>query len=265
MLEVECYRHFLEELSQGELKEYARRCQGEDSEEIEARPPFNQPYAFADFDHWTRQALWGLDDTCALFLGRDPDLVKFSFVRSIAPSSRFAREYCSLRQTLERAQIAKILRFPSQPKLLLDWALTVEYPVPEDLISLLERRRTGEDWWRNALDESKRQIATLEATISDRANELDSLREALSVLKDLKKQEVGSRERTTLYTMIIAMAIDGYGYDPRAERSPTSREIVDAVAKLDLSISDETVRSKLKDAAELVPSNVLARPNLAVG
>ena len=49
--------------------------------------------------------------------------------------------------------------------------------------------------------------------------------------------------------MMIAMAIDGYGYDPRAERSPASREIVDAVAKLDLSISDETVRSKLKDAA----------------
>ncbi len=182
----------------------------------------------------------------------------------MAPLSRFARQYCSLRQTLERAQIAKILRFPSQPKLLLDWALTVEYPLPEDLISLLERRRTGEDWWRNALNESKRQIATLEATISDRSNELESLREALSVLKDLEKQEVGSRERTTLYTMIIAMAMDGYGYDPRAERSPTSREIVDAVAKLDLSISDETVRSKLKDATELVPSNVLKRVEISV-
>jgi hypothetical protein len=264
MLEVECYRRFLEELSPGELKEYARRCGEQDSEEVESRRPFNQPYALAEFDHWTRQALWNLDETCALFLGRDPDLVKFGFVKSLAPASLFAREYCSLRQTLERAQAANILRFPSQPKLLLDWALAVEYPLPEALVSLLKRRRTGDDWWRNELDENKKKIAILEASLEDRDKELESLRDAVSVLKDIKKLEVGSRERTTLYTIIIAMAIDGYGYNPLAERSPTSREIVDAVTKLELSISDETVRSKLKEAVELLPSNIVSSPNLVV-
>ncbi len=47
--EIECYRQFFGELSQGELEEYASRCEQQDSDEIEARRPFNQAYAFADF------------------------------------------------------------------------------------------------------------------------------------------------------------------------------------------------------------------------
>jgi hypothetical protein len=60
--------------------------------------------------------------------------------------------------------------------------------------------------------------------------------------------ELDGKSRATLLKMILGMAIDGYGYDPRAARSPIPKQIADALLLLGLSITDETVRDWLKTA-----------------
>jgi len=49
------------------------------------------------------------------------------------------------------------------------------------------------------------------------------------------------------------MAIDAYGYDPSATRSPIPKELEGILDGLDISVSDDTIRDKLKEAMELLP------------
>jgi len=46
------------------------------------------------------------------------------------------------------------------------------------------------------------------------------------------------------------MAVKGYGYDPRPARSPTAKEIASDLAELDISLDEDTIRSRLREAAD---------------
>ncbi len=61
------------------------------------------------------------------------------------------------------------------------------------------------------------------------------------------------KEKESLLKMIIAMAIDGYGYNPADKKSPIPGQIVEHVEALGLAIDGDTVRKWLKEAACLLP------------
>lgn len=63
---------------------------------------------------------------------------------------------------------------------------------------------------------------------------------------------LGTRERETLLKILIGMAIEAYRHDPTAARSSTTAEIVSDLAKHGLSVTDDTVRKYLKEAASTV-------------
>lgn len=71
-------------------------------------------------------------------------------------------------------------------------------------------------------------------------------------LQNNKNNEIGTRERQTLYKLLIAMATDAYGYRPDELRSPFPKELEGILDRMGLSVSDDTIRAKLKDAAELL-------------
>jgi hypothetical protein len=56
--------------------------------------------------------------------------------------------------------------------------------------------------------------------------------------------------RRSLETMIMAMAIDKYGYDPNDKKSPTSKSIRSAVERIGMKISDGAVLARLKDVLD---------------
>lgn len=64
--------------------------------------------------------------------------------------------------------------------------------------------------------------------------------------------QMGTRERDTLLKLLIGMALEAYRHDPAAARSPTSAEISSDLAKHGLSVSDDTIRKYLKEAASSV-------------
>ena len=59
-------------------------------------------------------------------------------------------------------------------------------------------------------------------------------------------------ERNTLLKLVFGMAIKGYSYDPAAAKSAKPKEIVDDLAELGITITDDTVRKYLKQAADAV-------------
>ncbi len=67
------------------------------------------------------------------------------------------------------------------------------------------------------------------------------------------ESEPKPKSKESLLKIIIAMAVDGYGYDPEQNKSPTPEEITKAVQIQGLSITAETVRKWLAEAAELLP------------
>ena len=62
-----------------------------------------------------------------------------------------------------------------------------------------------------------------------------------------------TREKETLLKIIIGMAIEQYGYDPKATKNKAISDIVADLAEHDLSIDADTIRKKLKEATELLP------------
>ncbi len=65
-----------------------------------------------------------------------------------------------------------------------------------------------------------------------------------------KKQSLNSKERTSLYKLIIGMAIDGYRYRPEDRKSSIPKEITDNLATHGIEIDTDTVRKYLKASAE---------------
>ena len=61
---------------------------------------------------------------------------------------------------------------------------------------------------------------------------------------------------TSLLKLVIAMAIDGYGYDPEQRKSPVTKEIVEATQKAGIPLDSDTVRKYLKAGAELLPRDI---------
>lgn len=84
-------------------------------------------------------------------------------------------------------------------------------------------------------------------------NELEDFEKAMNAYP---VREITSREKQTLLKMIIGMAKDGYGFDPDALRSPFPKELEGILDQLGISVSDDTVRKWLKEAAELLPQEL---------
>lgn len=65
--------------------------------------------------------------------------------------------------------------------------------------------------------------------------------------------DLNPRIRETLLKMIIGMAVDYYGYDPKQTKSPFPRELSDVLIGQGLQVSDDTIRKYLQEAAQLLP------------
>lgn len=68
-----------------------------------------------------------------------------------------------------------------------------------------------------------------------------------------EQKTANTKERESLLKIVIGMAIGGYKWDPGQARNAATREIVDDILALGLSIDDGTVVKFLRQAAELLP------------
>lgn len=76
----------------------------------------------------------------------------------------------------------------------------------------------------------------------------------LAQIDESSKSEkpLGTTERNQLLKMVLGMAIDSYGHDPTALKNEATAQIVDDLAKIGISITSDTVRKYLKEAASTV-------------
>jgi hypothetical protein len=114
------------------------------------------------------------------------------------------------------------------------------------------------DDWLGSLDEienletsHREELALLQKELAAARSENEALRKNLEHMQAEDKTELPRTERKSLLTIVIAAAVDGYGYDPSDVRSTATATIVSAADRVGLKITDDTVRKYLKEARNL--------------
>ncbi len=253
-------------------------------EKEEAERYFNKPFAMADFTHWAKAPYWTIEEAIALSLGRDPEKVNWKHIQDYKGESAFALKYALRRDLARRAVAMKQLTDGVLPGMFLGWAQRNDLDVPEILVELV--KKIGQkiaDWpamvkaaqeseeatlkWAKETTEkaselaaaASQQLAEATSKIKQRDQQIAQLQAVIDELRSRaasQKQQIGEKlnpkERHSFLKLVLGMAIDGYGYDSTEKKSPTPKELVDCLAKWGISIDEDTVRSKLKEAANTV-------------
>jgi len=252
---AEEFREALSALTKPEIRKLYGEELAKQHLENDQRRIFSQSYADADFDYWAKMADWTLDEAIALSFGKNPSVVSWTALEKIpAYLSPFVRKYGARRELALRALKWKKLYDPVLPPIFIDWVKKTNISFPDELA---EKVGAIDGGWVDWKTQYKELLKTSRTDLAS-ANEINEHKN--QTIRDLEnaKPEVKSlhtKERETLLKLIIGMAIDGYGYVPGAPRSPTSKEIADALAEKGISLEQDTVRKWLKEAAELLPQD----------
>jgi hypothetical protein len=185
----------------------------------------------ADVQHWARMQRWSLDEAVALSIGYEPcgDLLDGAHGMPVQHDvlAYYYKRKALIEDNFDWGSDAE-RRKNSVPDVV-RWFHLVELDVPQQLLAGVDKY--------HALGSEKR--SKLARTIAADAKPLDP------------------RERSTMLKMIIAMAMQGYRYDPTAERSTIPSEIESDMNLLGIGINLETIRKHLKSGSSLLDEEIL--------
>jgi hypothetical protein len=214
----------------------------------EKLPPIVKP---ADFAYWCRMPNWKEREAVAIALGADPSDA-WNYVRNVSGKSKshyptkppFAVAYEQLNTLVVRNFPLVRLGEAIKASLFIDWLAAERLPLPSRLVEAFSEFGHPKTDWKSLAEKSLLENKAL----IDRVSSLETALANFAV-----SGSANTKERESLQKLVIGMAVKGYRYDPKVGRSGTPKEIADDLAALGISLSDDTVRKYLKDAAEFLP------------
>lgn len=185
----------------------------------------------ADMQHWARMQRWSLDEAVALSIGFEPCGDLLEGVEGMPVQRDVLDFYFKRRALIEDNFDWGDVAAPCKNSVpdLVRWFDQVELDVPEQLLAAADKY--------HALGIGKKSKLGRSSAADDRA--------------------LDPRERSSMLKMIITMAMEGYRYDPKAERSAIPSEIESDMNLLGVGINLETIRKYLKSGAELLDDEIL--------
>lgn len=198
---------------------------------------FNLQSANADFVHWSKAAHWTLDEAIALSFGKSPDIVSWPDVEKYTHVSPFAKEYAKRRDLALRALPWKKLFDPVLPSIFLSWAKELSLPLPELLVSEVEKiGGTATNWRERYKELEKKYIAHLEKTVSEK-NQISQSKQ--------QPAETYTFDITSLLELTIKANVQFFS--PRKSIDAKKGEVVEWIKaegkKLNLEVSDNVTAS----------------------
>lgn len=193
-----------------------------------ARENFCGEAAQSTLKFWANLSRWTLEEAVALTINRDPKkFIDPAVGKGLLEKDPKAEHYHYVQEHIKRAVQAGELTDPVQPGVYVAWAKKRDLNFPEALAKLVPAAAADN---QNTSTKPTRKPAD-------------------------KNQTALMRERNTLLKLFFCAAVDGYGYDPKAERSPTAKEMESAFERLGIRISDDTIRKYLNEAKEHLPTD----------
>ena len=222
------------------------------SREFRSAPP---EYWRQLFTEWVQKAYWHPEEAAALSLRLDPEYLRFVSATELDTAEEYAiyRERIDL---IERLQRSRNEQLGPSPKAFLEWALSIQLEIPEDLKSVIERLTGSADDWRTKFQAAQ-----------ERADELQRLLdECRSTVDRLKKSDLEDK-RLSLQKIVIGLAAKHYAYLGKA-RNDAAKRISEALCDLSdenaeagpplsvIRLDEDTVRKHLKAAAAELTSQL---------
>lgn len=185
----------------------------------------------ADVQHWARMQKWSLDEAVALSIGYEPCGDLLEGTDGMPVQSDVLAFYLKRRALIEDNFDWGSVAVPSRNSVpdLVRWFDKAELDVPEQLLAAADKY--------HALGIGKKSKL-------GRPHAADN-------------KPLDPRERSTMLKLIIALAVNGYGYDPKAERSTIPSEIESDMNLLGIGINLETIRKHLRSGSALLDDEVL--------
>jgi hypothetical protein len=243
-----------------ESAELAVRLEREEEERF-----FNKPHATADFEHWSRQAYWTIEEGVALLFGKAPEVVSLKSLEPHRYISPFAIKFAKVHELARRASLIQEILPTNLPGFFLAWARRLQLEADPRICNAVEAVGVRIGDWKSLYDERSAaydRLSTLhtdfqaaaelrEQTWTTRIAELEA---RLQIAEEqagepAENADLGPRERSTLLKLTIGMAKAYYAYDPR-QRGDAVNTITSDLHLQGISISDDTVRRWLKLASE---------------
>lgn len=185
----------------------------------------------ADYEHWARSEFLTIDEVVWLSVGLEPsqqviDMIEPYDRRGTKQKRDNVAVYMSRhKETIRRKFDPHGMSKNPDLEVLRDWIVSVDLKVHPGFTSMLENK----------------------LNLSSSPAHVSNLPESLKPMED--------REKLSMSKLIAAMAIDGYGYDPKARRSDIPNEIQGIADRMGLEISGNTIRKYLKMGSELIPDD----------
>lgn len=185
----------------------------------------------ADVQHWARMQHWSLDEAVALSIGFEPcgDLLEGSDGMPVQSDvlAYYLKRRALIEDNFDWGNVAQPGR-NSVPDVV-RWFDQVELDVPEQLLAAADKYHVLGIGKKSRLGRSKA----------------------------ADDKPLDARERSTMLKMIITMAVEGYRYNPKAERSTIPSEIESDMNLLGVGITLETIRKHLRSGSALLDDEVL--------
>ncbi len=191
--------------------------------------PIFRTKELADFGHWGRSDFLSIDEIVWLSVGLEPTP---ELIAAIKPFDRYgnAQKLDAVATYVSRHK--EIIRrkfdpddFNGKPGFqeLHDWITDVSLDVHPEFLRIINRTKgVGPGNAKPAVEISS---------------------------------SLDGREKVSMSKLIAAMAIDAYGFDPKARRSDIPNEIQGIADRLGLELTSNTIRKYLKQGAELLPED----------
>lgn len=185
----------------------------------------------ADVQHWARMQRWSLGEAAALSIGFEPCGDLLEGAKRMPVQSNVLAFYFKRRALIEDNFDWSSVAAPGRTSVpdLVRWFDKVELDVPEQLLAAADKYHSLSIGKKSKLG---------------RADAADD-------------KPLDPRERSTMLKMIVTMAVAGYRYNPKAERSTIPSELESDMNLLGIGINLETIRKHLRSGSALLDDAVL--------
>ena len=205
-------------------------------------PAYIGPFQKADFAYWGKLLVWNCYEAGLLTCGFEPNLlldVDEDEAREAWPeaSATVERRW----RLIESECLGPGELGPLAPLRVLDWLDSIEEPYPIELREVATR--IGAKRVSPLLKEPAGFANTLPAITHSGVRRSDIADVSRPLPSLTKKFHTHQR-------MLLAMALDQYGYDPSMPRNAAASQIMRATELHGLRVTDDTIRTALREAFE---------------
>ena len=208
------------------------------------------PLKPADFAYFARSRHWKNEEVSCLALGVDPrtfadnedDFLEGRHSGNLELQA-FVAGYVDIEKLISGYFTTHNFDVRS-PQFWVNWLLAMKLPCPEEMVNAVQEfGGTHTNWEELAkaadsdLQKANERIARLETAIADK----------------VIANPASTKERESLLKLVIGMAVKGYGFDPKAKKSPITNDIENDLALLGISLTHDTIRKYLTEATKHLP------------